>query len=246
VRARTHAVVARGGRLSQLHCEPPLTVRRVRSDDAGTCALCLVGTAAGPLAGDELELCLELTDGAVATLQAAGATIAQGAGGARTMRTTVRLGAGAGLGAHPGAAIGARGSRVDIAVAIDLAADAAVEWHELVVLGRAGEDAGAATLCWDVVRAGRPVLRQFVDLADPWLASWPGMVAGARVIATALLSGPHIAAQTVVASATAVAARLDEHTVLATVLASDAASAQQQLAALVAGCRHGAGPARRS
>ena len=40
------------GRLGHLHCEPPLTLRRIRADGT-TCALCLVGTAAGPL--DDLD-----------------------------------------------------------------------------------------------------------------------------------------------------------------------------------------------
>ena len=72
-----------------MHCEPPLTLRQIRSDDGGTCALCVVGTAAGPLAGDDLALDLTLRPGAVATLQAAGAGLAQGTGGSRALRTTV-------------------------------------------------------------------------------------------------------------------------------------------------------------
>src|SRR4051794_19743937 len=184
MKAATSVVVEAGGRLGELRCEPPLTVRQVRSDEAGTCALCLVGTAAGPLAGDELTLDLTLLPDARATLQAAGASLAQGTGGHRSVRTTLTLGAGACLVGRPGAAIVAHGSRVDLAVSIELAADAAVEWHELVVLGRTGEPPGAASLRWAVTRAGRPVLRQLIDLADPTLARWPGLIDGRRVLAT--------------------------------------------------------------
>ena len=106
-------------------------------------------------------------------------------------------------------------------MSIDLAADAAVEWRELIVLGRTGEPPGAATLRWDVTRAGRPVLRQFVDLADPWLAAWRGMANGARVLATTLLSDPSIEARTIVHSTTAVTAKLDDSTTLRTALGND-------------------------
>jgi urease accessory protein len=237
MRAFTSAVIERGGRLAELRCEPPLTVRQVHSDDTRTCALCLVGTAAGPLAGDDLALDLTVRDGAHATLQAAGATIAQGGGGSRSMYTAVTLGARARLVAHPGAVIVARGSRVDITVCLDLAADAAAEWHELLVLGRTGEDPGAATLRWNVTRGGRAILRQFVDLADPALAAWRGMTAGRRVLATALICDPTRPATTVVHSATAVTARLDEHTSLLTVLAHDTAEATVQLSVQLSAVR---------
>jgi hypothetical protein len=82
------------------------------------------------------------------------------------------------------------------------------------VLGRAGEVPGAATLRWDVTRAGRPVLRQVTELSDG-----AGMLtAGRRVLGCTLMSGPDLAARTVVASPAAVAQRVDEHTVLITVL----------------------------
>lgn len=231
MKAHTRAVIERDGRLAELHCEPPLTMRQIRSDDAGTCALCLVGTAAGPLAGDDLALDLTLRPGARAKLQAAGASLAQGTGGSRTLRTTVTLGAGASLVARPAPLIVAHGGRIDVAVSIDLAGDAAVEWHELIVLGRTGEPPGAATLRWDVTRAGRPVLRQFVDLADPRLVAWRGMANGARVLSTALISDPLIAARTIVHSDNAVTAKLDDSTVLTTCLTDDVASMLSSTAA---------------
>jgi urease accessory protein len=231
MKAHTRAVIARDGRLAELHCEPPLTLRQIRSDDARTCALCLVGTAAGPLAGDDLALDLSLRAGARATLQAAGASLAQGIGGGRTLRTSVTLGTGARLIARPAPLIVAHGGRIDVAVSIDLAADAAVEWHELIVLGRTGEPPGAATLRWDVTRAGRPVLRQFVDLADPRLAAWRGMANGARVLSTELISDPQIEVRTMVHSACAVTAKLDDCTALTTRLTSEVASGLTSTAA---------------
>lgn len=231
--ALTRAVVGAGGALESVTCQPPLTLRQVRTDDPDTCALCLVGTAAGPLAGDDLTLDIRLRAGARATLTAAGASLSQGNDGARaTLRTRLSLGHAASLRAQPGPVIVAEGANVDVAVEIELAADAHLEWRELIVLGRSGEAPGRATLRWDVTRAGRPVLRQTVDLTDPALMAWPGMLARRRVIATALVTGPRVQAKTQVSSGIAVAARLDEHTCLITVLGNDAAEVSRQLSCL--------------
>ena len=228
--ARTSAVVEPGGVLGELSCAPPLTLRQVRGDDPGRCELRLVGSAAGPLAGDDLSLGLRLRAGARATLRATGASLAQGrdGGGAAALSIRVDLAAGADLIADPGALIVCQGSRVDVRVELLLAEDAAIEWHELIVLGRTGEPPGQATVRWDVTRAGRPVLRQFVAL-DPRLD--PGLAGVRRVLACALIAGPAVAARTVAGPA-AVAQRIDDHTLLLTVLADDAAAAAHELAGL--------------
>ena len=123
---------------------------------------------------------------------------------------------------------------MDVRLDLALGAGAAVEWRELIVLGRTGEPPGQATLRWDVTRLGRPVLRQFVDL-DPALGA--GLTAGRRVLACALIAGPALAPRTVVASAVAVAQRVDDHTLLVTVLDDDAARATRQLDDLCAQAR---------
>jgi len=229
--ARTTAVIEPGGVLGELSCAPPLTLRQVFSEAGDRCELRLVGTAAGPLPGDDLSLCLRLRAGARATLRATGASLAQGRdlGGAAALSIRADLAAGADLIADPGTLIVCRGSRVDVRVELALAEDAAVEWHELIVLGRTGEPPGQATMRWDVTRAGRPVLRQSVAL-DPGLDS--GLAGGHRVLACALIADPAVAARTVVAGPAAVAQRVDEHTLLLTVLAHDAASAARELAGL--------------
>ena len=234
--SRTRAVVAAGGVLEVLDCAPPLTLRRVHCDNAGTCALCVVGTAAGPLAGDDLELSLHLLPGADASLVATGASIAQGRGGQTPARLGMRaqLDAGARLRADPGPLIVSKGSRVDVHLELTLAEDASVQWRELVVLGRSGDGPGAATLRWDVTVAGRPLLRQYLDLTDPSLLAWPGMLGGARVLATALLAGPDLKVRTVVAAPGAAAQRLDDQSALVTVLGHDAADATRDLEELSA------------
>ena len=97
-------------------------------------------------------------------------------------------------------------------------------------LRRAGEPPGHATLRWDVTRLGRPVLRQFADLDL-------GLTAGRRVLACALISDPAGTPRTVVASPVAVAQRVDDDTVLVSVLDDDAARATRQLDELCARAR---------
>ena len=159
--ARTTAVIEAGGVLGELTCAPPLTLRQVRSDVRGRCELRLVGTAAGPLAGDDLSVGLRLRPGARAHLAATGASLAQGrgrggAGGAAALSIRADLAEGADLVADPGALIVCQGSRVDVRVELALDRGAAVRWRELIVLGRTGEPPGQATLRWDVTRAGQP------------------------------------------------------------------------------------------
>jgi urease accessory protein len=246
--ATSSAWVERAGERSVLHrlaCEPPLTLRQVYDDDPGRCSLCLVGTAAGPLAGDELSLNLRVGAGARARLSATGASISQGRGGigGSTMSIHAELESEASLHADPGPLIVCEGSRVDVRVGIELGTDASVEWHEMLVLGRSGDAGGAVTLRWDVTREGIPLLRQHLNLANSDLSAsagsppqasmslrdWPGMVARRRVLATAFVSGPEIEAITLIESPTAVIQRIDPHTALVTVLDDDAATAGKTL-----------------
>jgi urease accessory protein len=235
--ARTTAVIEPGGVLGELACTPPLTLRQVYSDVPGRCELRLVGTAAGPLAGDDLSIRLRLRPAARATLRATGASVAQGRTQPipATLAIQAELGDGADLVADPGALVVCHGSRIDVRVELALGDGAAVEWRELIVLGRTGEPPGAATLRWDVTRLGRPVLRQFTDL-DLGSEGAPAgrLTAGRRVLACALITGPATTARTIVATSTAVAQRVDEQTLLVTVLDDDAASATRRLDELCA------------
>jgi urease accessory protein len=236
------AVIEPGGVLGELACAPPLTLRQVHTDVRDRCELRLVGTAAGPLARDDLSVWLRLRPGARAALAATGASLAQGRGRGDAAALSIRadLADGADLVADPGTLVVCQGSRVDVQVQLALGDGAAVQWRELIVLGRTGEPPGRATLRWDVTRLGRPVLRQFVDLDPEVLGSGPalmagtGLTAGRRVLACALLADPSSASRTVVASATAVAQRVDDHTLLVTVLDDDAASATRRLDELCA------------
>ena len=232
---RSTAVVGAGGVLLVTSSRPPLTIRKVRQDEPDVCGLCLIGSAAGPLAGDDVTLDLELAAGARARLTAAGASLAQGRPSddgtpPGRLRSIVRLGADADLDAEPAPLIAAAGSRTEVSVEITLAATATLRWRELVVLGRSAEITGAVTLRWSVYRDGAPLLVQSVAITAD---AWPGVLGGNRVLATALAVG--VVGRTLVDSPTAVCQQLSDDSVLVTVLDSDAAGADVRLRSLLAG-----------
>jgi urease accessory protein len=178
-----------------------------------------VGSAAGPLAGDELNLELQVRAGARATLVAAAATLAQG--GTSALRTRVSVGPGASLRADPGPLVVAAGACMHVALSIALDPTASIEWRELLVLGRSGEAPGAATIDWDITCGGRPLLRQTVDVTDARLNRWPGMLHDKRVLATTFRAGPALDARTAVRSPLSVTQRVSGHAELSTEISDD-------------------------
>jgi urease accessory protein len=245
--ATARAVIEVGGVLREAASQPPVTLRQVRGEDPGTCTVCVVGSAAGPLAGDRIELEVDVRPAARAALIATGASLAQGrsnfmessnvvgpsnVGGRLSTRLTVAEGAR--LSGEPAPLIVCAGSAVEVELDIRLAGTAALMWREILVLGRLGESPGTASLDWRVSRAGRPVLRQRIDLTNPALLRWPGMLAGAAVLASALVTGPDVRARTLIDSPTAVCQPIDDRTALITVLDPDAACAQHRLDRLLA------------
>jgi urease accessory protein len=213
------AVVGAPGVLREVRSAPPLTLRRVVAEHDEVCALCLVGSAAGPLPGDNLTLRIVIEPGAHATLVASGATIAQGHGQPARMRIEVEVGDQASLDADPGALIVCTDARVDVTVAVTLAATASLHWREVVVLGRTDEPAGAAVLEWDVQRNRRPLLHQRIDLTDADLVRWPGLLGPNRILTSDLDVGPKVDARTTVHSSSHVTQKLAEQATLTTLLA---------------------------
>jgi urease accessory protein len=233
MKSRSRAVAEAGGVLRELSSQPPLTLRRLLDPDRDNCALCVIGSAAGPLDGDDLGLEIELGAGARATLVAAGATIALGRKGSSgttgSLSTDIRLGSGASLSGRTGAIIAAEGSTLDVRVRVRLTADASLHWSEVLVLGRSNEQPGAVRLSWDVERDGWPLLRQVTDLRDAARRDWAGTIAGARVLASVLRVGPDVRARTMALSRTAAVHALADDAELTTVMAPDAITAQKEL-----------------
>jgi urease accessory protein len=144
----------------------------------------LVGTAAGPLGGDEVTIVVRLGPGARLAVRSAGATIVQPGGQVAdsTLRLLVSLADGADLdfGCEP-TVICHRAEHVGEAV-LDLAGSGQIRLIEQVLLGRSNEPGGTwlgrTRLTRDGVPELRHTLRSEVIAAD-----------GTRVIATLLQSG---------------------------------------------------------
>lgn len=240
--AASRAVIEPDGVLRHVRCEPPLTLRQLRSDDPTVCALGIVGSAAGPLAGDQIDLDLLVAADASASLESVGALLVQGrgAGAPSSVRTRVVLGAGSRLTAAPQPVVVCAGGHVELALSIDLDPQATLVWREVVVLGRSAEPPGTAVVDWDIRRAGQPLLRQRLDLTAAPL--WSGLLGGHRVLASELRVGPAVRAETRVHSGRAVTLRVDEHCELASVIAHDAVAASTELDALRAALLVGAAP----
>lgn len=153
----------------------------------------LVGSAAGPVGGDDLQLAVTVGDGGRLTVRSvAGAIVLPGRGGAPSSLTfDVTVGAGARLHWLPEPTILVRGSDHRASTRIGLAADAELVWREVVVLGRHDEVAGSLLQRLRVDVAGRPLLRNDLAVGPRWPGSLgPAGVGGARAVATALVVGP--------------------------------------------------------
>lgn len=231
----SRVAVGSGGRLLELDTTPPMTVRRVHGAP-GVCTLCAVGSAAGPLAGDDIHLRLTVGAGARAAFTSTGASLAQGRAGREASVITHRVDVAAAgeLVAEPPPLVVCAGSNVRSVLELDLDATATVRWLDVLVLGRSGEPAGAVELDSTVRRDGRTVLRQTLDLGRAATRGWAGLLGGARVVVTCFVAGPQLQMATMVDDATAVAQRLDDHAGLITVLDTDAAAAHKRAIALLA------------
>lgn len=166
---------ARGTVLPVLRSDVMVAVRRTDvpgvPDPDGTVQVHLVGTAAGPLTGDELTVRITVGAGARLAVRSAAATLALPArvtaGTAPTapavVRYELRVGAGGHLDLATEPLVVCRGA--DLVTVTDVVLDdgATAVVHEQVVLGRYGEDGGRwrGRTVADV--AGRPALRHTLD-----------------------------------------------------------------------------------
>jgi len=187
--ARARLVAERRGgrtRCSVLRSQPPLTMRPTPE------AVYLVGTAAGPLGGD--DLCLEVTVAPAAELtvrSVAATTLLPGAHGRRSSaRIDVAVGADASLRWQPRPVIVSTGADHVAITTIELAAGASLWWREEVVLGRHGEAPGSLLQRLRVDVAGRALLRNDQALGPRWPGSLgPASTAGAQAVGTVLVVG---------------------------------------------------------
>jgi urease accessory protein len=133
----------------------------------------LVGSAGGPLGGDDLELRIEVSEGAALAIGSVAATIALS--GASRLAVHAVVEPGASLVWSPEPVVVTKGADFRVDLQLDVSCPAHLHWRDELVLGRAGEE------------PGRCVVRQCAELgATPWVrhelaVGGPGWDGGAVV-----------------------------------------------------------------
>lgn len=151
--------------------------------------LWIVGSAAFPVADDEVSLTLQVGAGVHATVRSVAATIVYAATGAGTSITThLEVAEGAVLRWLPEPVIVTGRARHRAVTTVQAASDAVVCLDEVIVLGRSDEVCGSIRSSLRAEVGGTPRLRTSFDSTLP---GWdgPGGTAGARISATRLLLG---------------------------------------------------------
>ena len=188
---KAHATVVaecrRGrSRCTTLRSAPPISFRATPE------GLHLVGTAAGPVGGDQLTLEVTVTTGASLTVRSVAAQLVLPGPtpAASSMRLVLRVERGARLHwrTEPTVLVAGADHRSVITIGLDPGAE--LVWRDEVVLGRHGEPGGSLHQRLRVERAGRPLLCTEVALGRRWPTSdGPAGVGDARVVASMLLVG---------------------------------------------------------
>jgi urease accessory protein len=226
VKARARVVAGPGGpcTASVLRSDLPIVLRP--ADDA----VWLAQGAAGPLNGDDVELCVEVPDGCALRLRAVASTLVLPslAGGVARIAVRATVGAGASLELLLEPVVVADGGRVELVTEIALAADARLLWREEVVLGRYGERGGEAATRIDVMRGGKALLRNgfHVSGADP-TTSGPSMLGPGRAVGSLLAVGSSLLDQP--PGATSATLTLADGSTLVTAVAASAVALRRVL-----------------
>ncbi|MDI1461341.1 urease accessory protein UreD [Catellatospora sp. KI3] len=192
--ARVTAVAdGRGGtRLAQVRGEPPLILRHTPTP-TGPAVVYLVGAAAGPLAGDDLRMEIEVGEGAELRLHSVAASVAlpSRVAAASRLSVTVTVAAEGSLEWLPEQLVAARGCDHVSASAIELAEGARLMWREELICGRHDEAPGDVVIETSVRYAGRPLLRQSTAVG-PASVGWdgPAVLGGAKAVGSLLRVRP--------------------------------------------------------
>jgi urease accessory protein len=176
-------------RLPVLRSQAPLVLRRTPD------AVYLVGGAAGPLGGDTLDLRIEVRERATLRLRTAAASVAlPGPDGLESVLTvTVAVSPGGRLEYVPEPVVVSSGARHATIIDVALAEGAFLYLRDELILGRHGEPGGSSRTSLRVTYAGRPLLRQALEVKGADQASLgPAILAGHRAVGAALWVDPAI------------------------------------------------------
>ncbi len=179
----TRADAAGRTRVTVLRSDGPLALRETPF------GVYLVGTAAGPLGGDDLALDIDVGPGSCLMIRsAAGMLLLPGPrGGVSTLRISARVGPGGHLDFAPQPMVAAAGCDHRASTQIDLAAGATLRWREEIVLGRHGERPGPCVSRLDVTEAGMPAYRGELTVGHPETDHSSVVLDGAGAVGSVLL-----------------------------------------------------------
>jgi len=213
VRSRVEIVAAAGAgggtALVRMQADGQLAVRATGTpgDAGGGATVHLVGAAAGPLGGDEVQVVVRVGAGARLVVRGVAATLALPgrAGGTGQVSTRLEVADGGALDFEPSPLVVCAGARTRTTTIVDLRGTARLHLAEQVVLGRHGEAGGVWTGHLRADRDGLPLLRATQSSAAVDGAPLPGGPAGgpgARVLLTRLVTDATCPAATTAGGAT--------------------------------------------
>lgn len=166
-----------------------LVPRIVRIDEAAAHVVLVAGSAL-LLAGDDLELVVEVGAGARLELSDVAATVAyDGRGGRAVWRADLQVAEGAELTWHGQPFVVSCGADVDRVLHAEVAVGGRLRLRDTLVLGRHGETGGTVRARTRLSYAGSLVLAEDLDLRDG-LTGLPGILRGARVVDQLVEVGP--------------------------------------------------------
>jgi urease accessory protein len=197
VLARARLRIDSSGRVADMVESPPVAWRPTPG------ALYLVGTAGGLTGDDDVGLDIEVAPGGRLTVRSVAATVVY-AGGGTVHHVRLAVGSGASVDWRPEPLIVTAGATHVQAASIRLAPTAQLDWTDIVVLGRHGEEPGRAELRLDCVVAGdrgagdggagdRTLLRHHLSVG-PGAPGWsgPAVVGRNRNLGVRLRAGPDL------------------------------------------------------
>ena len=178
-------------RVTTLRNDPPFTFRPT-PDGPHPGGVVWVGTAAGPVGGDDLRLQVDVGPGAELRLTSVAASLVLPGprGDQSSTAVSVTVADGARLWWCPEPTIVAAGARHRADTVVRLGDGTELVWVEEVVLGRHGETAGRLRSRLRIEgRAGVPLLSSGLDTGHP---GWdgPAGLAGCQAVAQVVLLGP--------------------------------------------------------
>lgn len=152
--------------------------------------IALVGHAATLLAGDRLNLVVEVGPGVhLELVEPSGMVAYHARGAAAAWSAHVRVDPSGSLVWRAASFVVSEGADVERTLDLALSAGAVVAFRETLVLGRHGEVGGRLLCRQRVALDGAPLLVETLDLRDRATRELPGVLGAHRVVASAMLLG---------------------------------------------------------